>query len=154
MADKTRVLIQDVTYDPGKRWWRIAQQVTAPDGTTHRILHAIADHATVNHAAEYGLDPHDSATVVDWLLHERFAPPPADPTVLCPYRNPPQQAWAAHQERLAEVKTRVEIADPDGHLGKIHAAHRPTKGDIATARHRVTCDRAHVAHLMERGATR
>jgi len=145
VTDKTTVLIQGVQYDPAKRWWRIAQLVTAPDGTSHRILHAIPGHAAVNHAAEYGLDPRDSRTVVDWLLHERFGS--GDPDGLCLYRNTPQQAWAAQMARTEEVRTRVEILDPDGHLELIHAAHDPGPDEIDAAHRRVAAVRAHVAHL-------
>lgn len=150
---KTTVLIQDVSYDPAKRWWRIAQLVTAPDGSSHRMLHAIPDCAAINHAAEYGLDPHDSRAVVDWLLHERFAPDPGDPASLCPYRSAPDTAWRAHQERIGEVKTRVQILDPDGRLESIHAAHQPGAKEIADAADRAASVRAHVAHLA-RKATR
>lgn len=143
----TQVLIQGVEYDPAKRWWRIAQLVTSPDGSSQRVLHAIPDYAVVNHAAEYGLSPFDSQTVIDWLLHERFGRTPQDPNALCPYRNPPQIAWAAHQARIQEVKTRVSISDPDGHLGKIHAAHNPSWGQISAATDRAAATRAHVAHI-------
>jgi len=143
----TQVLIQGVQYDPGKRMWRIAQLVTEPDGSSRRFLHGILSHAVVNHAAEYSLDPHDSRTVIDWLLHERFGLVPDDPRRLCPYRNPPQTAWAAHQDRIREVKARVQISDPDGHLEQIHTAHQPTWDQISAAASRAAATRAQVAHL-------
>jgi len=153
MNDKTMVLIQDVQHDPVSRCWRIAQLITAPDGASHRILHQIPDYAAVNRAAEYDLDPQDSRLLIDWMLHERFAPQD-DQSLLCPYLNHPGVAWDRHRSRLVEIKSRIEIADPGGHLERIHSVHRPGQAEILAARSRVAAVRAQVAHVAGRTGSR
>lgn len=138
-----------VELDERRRLWRIGQEVIdeAAEGAVDRQLHLIPPRAFVEHAAEYGLDPADSRTILDWLLHIRFAQTdPSNPGLLCPYRNPPQVAWAAHQQQVAQVKSRVTITDPDGLLERIHQAHQPHPARVAQALERVAQTRAHVAH--------
>jgi len=145
-----RILMAD--QDPRTGHWRIGQEVDDGSGTITRHLHLIPLHAFVQHPAEFGLDPADSRTVLDWLLHERFVPrpDPRNPGPFCPYRNPPAAAWGAHQRAIAQVKTTVTITDPDGHLEKIHQAHDPHPIRVWEAQERAARDRAHVQHFERR----
>lgn len=151
----TNIRIILVEQDPRTGHWRIGQKVDDGTGPPLRHLHLIPSRAFVEHAAEYGLDPADSRTILDWLLHERFVvhPDPHDMGPFCPYRNPPGAAWAAHRRSLAEVKSRVSITDPDGLLERIHRAHDPHPVHIIEAMERVAQTRAHVAHHDRRRRT-
>lgn len=146
------VKVFSVEMDERRGHWRIGQEVDDGTGAVTRHLHIIPERAAVEHAAEFGLDPADSRTIIDWLLHERFVvhDDPRDTHVSCPYRNPPHIAWAAHQKAVAQVKTRVTITDPDGHLEKIHQAHDPHPIRVWEAQDRVARDRAHVQHFERR----
>lgn len=152
MADKTLVTIISNYLDSVRLQWRIGQNVVDPvHPATGPHLHLIPVRAVVEHAVEYGVDPADSRTMVDWMLHERFVlhPDPRDTARFCPYRNPPHVAWAAHQDAIAEVKTRVSISDPQGLLEKIHLLHRASDWSERALRaaERVSQTRAYVAHI-------
>jgi hypothetical protein len=145
----TVIRILSAEFDDYYGHWRIGQEVDDGSGTPTRHLHLIPPRAFVEHAAEYGLDPADTRTILDWLLHSRLVPRPAahEPDPCCPYRNPPAQAWAAHQQAVAQIKKTVSITDPDGHLEKIHAAHAdPHPVAVVQALERVARDRGHVEH--------
>jgi hypothetical protein len=148
MAADTSITITSTELDATGKIWRIGQSVDDRHHTAWPHLHLIPVRAVVEHAAEYGLDPQDSRTVVDWQLHLRFLhhPTPADRLRFCPYRNPPETAWAAHTAAVADIKTRVAIRDPQGLLEQIHRAHDPHPVHILEAVDRVAQTRAHVAH--------
>ena len=140
-----------VEYDRRRGHWRIGQELDDGSGQVRRELHLIPPRAFVNHPAEYGLDPRDSRTVLDWLLHSRFAdhqdPSTEGMSPFCPYRNAPETAWAAHKASTVDVKTRVSITDPDGLLEQIHQAHDPHPVQIIEALERVQRDRGHVVSI-------
>lgn len=149
---KLTVRIVSADFDNFRRHWRIGQEVDDGSGAVTRHLHVIPERAVVEHAVEYGLDPGDSRTILDWLLHERFVvhQDPRETRAFCPYRNPPQVAWGTHQQAIAQVKAAVTLTDPDGHLEKIHRSHDPHPIRIWEAQDRVARDRAHVQHFERR----
>jgi hypothetical protein len=77
-------------------------------------------------AAEYGIDPTDTATLLEIVLHEPHVNlQHTDPTFL--YNIDQDTARKAHLERVGASPTRV--SDPHGHLDRVHkhhlAAHTP-----------------------------
>jgi hypothetical protein len=149
MTINTRVTITSVEMNTAARVWRIGQSVDSTYRQADPHLHLFPARAVVEHAAEFGLDPADSRTVLDWQLHIRFLHHPdlQDRLRYCPYRNPPQQAWAVHAQAVADIKTRVSIQDPDGLLERIHLAHDPHPVHVLEAMDRVAQTCSHVAHV-------
>lgn len=74
-------------------------------------------------AAEYGIDPADSATLLDIVLHE----PHIDTRHENPdfvYNTDEESARLAHLAKIVTAKQEsVQITDPAGHLDEIHGAH-------------------------------
>jgi hypothetical protein len=148
MAVETVATVFLTELDITGKIWRIGQSVDSPYHKAWPHLHLFPVRAVVEHAVEYGLDPADSRTVLDWQLHLRFLshPTPADRLRYCPYRNRPETAWAAHAAAVQDIKTRVSVRDPKGLLEQIHLAHDPHPVHILEAMERVAQTRAHIAH--------
>lgn len=100
-------------------YWAVA--MTASDGT--RMMHVFPPETLNWRAAEYGIDPEDSQTLLDVVLHERHmhGHDHRSPDFL--YNCGRDQARRAMHRRVADVKTRVRVVDPDGHLDQIHTSH-------------------------------
>lgn len=68
--------ITSVTEDPDKPWlWHVLYE--DPHGDTRG--HIFPKNTLAWRAAEYGIDPTDTETLLDIVLHEPFAPHPDDP---------------------------------------------------------------------------
>lgn len=72
----TEYTIVSVTEDSDKPWlWHVLYE--DPDGQTRG--HVFPKSTLAWRAAEYGIDPTDTDTLLDIVLHEPFAPHPDDP---------------------------------------------------------------------------
>jgi len=121
-------------------WWAV--DMVEPDG--RRMRHAFPPETLHWRAAEYGYDPADVAALLDVVLHERHVHGhhPASPDFL--YNCDRDTARAGLDGRLAEVKTRVQVVDPDGRLAQIVSAHVHVPEDHARLR-------AYVDHVRQHG---
>lgn len=103
-----------------RRMWYVLQR--DPNGEVQ--AHAFPPDALEWRAAEYHIDPTDTATLLDIVLHEPHLTPEqasdAHPHHL--HQAPTiEQARTTHLAHIADAKTRVSVVDPDGHLAPIHA---------------------------------
>jgi len=71
----TEYTITSVTEDTDRALWHVLYE--DPDGSTR--AHVFPKNTLAWRAAEYGIDPADTATLLDIVLHEPFAPHPDDP---------------------------------------------------------------------------
>lgn len=70
-----RITIESVDYDSQRQVWLAAITVTDDAGTTTRFGHAFPADAMEWRAAEYGIDPSDTATLLDIVLAEPHLTP-------------------------------------------------------------------------------
>jgi hypothetical protein len=64
------IAVDDVALEESHGRWRIALTITADDGTSTRLLHLLPLDAMEWRAAEYGIDPADTATLLDIVIAE------------------------------------------------------------------------------------
>jgi hypothetical protein len=110
------------TVSGNRACWLVG--VRAPDGT--RMAHVFHPDVLMARAAEYDIDPADSATLLDIVLHERFMTE-AEHNHRAPdfvFNTDADTARAAHLARVEAVKDRAVVTDPNRLLGPIHAHHR------------------------------
>jgi hypothetical protein len=75
MTMPTEYTITNVVEDTGRDLWHITYQSTGGE-----LRHHVFPKSTLDwRAAEYGIDPSDTATLLDIVLHEPFVPNPDDP---------------------------------------------------------------------------
>lgn len=110
------------TMSGNRACWLVG--VRAPDGARH--AHVFPPDVLRCRAAEYDIDPADSHTLLDIVLHERFRTPQEDnphaPDFV--FNTDADTARKAHLARLKTVKARTQVSDPGGLLAPIHAHHR------------------------------
>lgn len=70
-----KIVIDKVEREDGRDRWRIEKTITADDGTTSRLLFILPTDAMEWRAAEYGIDPADTATLLDIVLAEPHLTP-------------------------------------------------------------------------------
>lgn len=77
-------------------------------------------------SAEYGIDPTDSNLLLHIVLHEPHIDTSSDnPEFLYNVRDR-NRSLSEHLRKIEEVRDKVGIADPKGHLDKIHQHHATT----------------------------
>lgn len=82
-------------------------------------------------AAEYGIDPMDSPTLFDILMHERFIDTRhQSPGFL--WANDQATARSAHLSKIEAVRSTVALGDPQNLAAAVHAYHTKT---FSVARH-------------------
>lgn len=87
-----------------------------PDGTLHG--YGFPQSTLMQRAAEYGIDPSNVDTLLDVVLHEPYMSlQHTDPSFL--WNTDQATARTAHLERVAALKQRLTIADPQGLLQQI-----------------------------------
>lgn len=123
--------------------WRVFYEVPGGDGPLIHC-HAFPPSTLAWRAAEYGIDPADSQTLLDIVLHEPHMTGHDHTSPDFLYNTDRATARKALHGRVAEVKTRVQIRDPHGRLAAIHAAHAVDPAD-----HAAKC--ALVDHVREHG---
>lgn len=126
-------VILAVDQDPSTLRWCITYGVDLVDGIQRRC-HMFPASTLAWRAAEYGIDPSDSQTLLDVVLHEPHMTGHDHTSPDFLYNCDQDTARESLTARVAEVKTRVTIADPDGHLSAIHAAHSVDPADHAARR--------------------
>lgn len=101
--------------------WAVAS--TGPDGV--RRLHVFPPDTLAWRAAEYGIDPADSHTLLDIVLHERFMTNDEHNEHMPDFvhNTDAARARAAHLARVGVVKQRARVVDPDNLLAAIHDSH-------------------------------
>lgn len=105
-------------------FWSVTYRVGA-EQHEHRFPHV----ALLWRAAEYGIDPADSRTLLDIVLHEPHIDTRHDDPHFV-YDVDEDTARTAHLAKIAAAKQgTVRIADPDDHLEKIHALHTVDPAD-------------------------
>lgn len=121
MSDLYRVIGVGKTAVNREQWWGVSQR--GPQDLPQ--LHVFPPYLLVHRAVEYGVDPADSRTLLDLVLHERFLThaemDPDAPDFV--YNCDPVTALRAHRARLDTVRQRARVVDPDGLLNQIHDAH-------------------------------
>lgn len=126
----------------GPPHWRVFYRV--PDAADSKVhCHAFPIETLLWRAAEYGIDPADASTLLDVVLHE--------PHMVGHDHISPDFLYNTHQEaarlalhgRVAEVRTRIEIADPDRHLDVIRTAHTVDPEDLLRKQKLVAHTREH-----------
>lgn len=65
-----KITIDTVDFDDRRNHWMAALTVTADDGSTSRTLYAFPHDTMEWRAAEYGIDPADTATLLDIVMAE------------------------------------------------------------------------------------
>jgi len=70
-----RTTVDDVALDDSHDRWRIALTITADDGTSTRLMYLLPLDAMEWRAAEYGIDPADTATLLDIVMAEPHLTP-------------------------------------------------------------------------------
>lgn len=111
--------------------WKITGVRHLPDETwaiefgDRRYEHRFPHEALRWRAAEYGIDPLDSETLLHVVLHERFIDTRAEnPEFL--YNTDQRTAREAHLSKIEAVRTDVNVHDPDDHMQAIHTHHAST----------------------------
>jgi hypothetical protein len=106
-----KTAVDDVALEDSHDRWRIAITITADDGTTTRLLHLLPIDTMEWRAAEYGIDPGDTATLLDIVLAEPHLTP-ADWSSGTKLHDAPDIATARrdHIARCAAVKLRHRLA--------------------------------------------
>jgi len=140
--------VVDRTKVGPKPHWLVG--VRAPDGT--RIAHVFPTDALHWRAAEYGIDPADSRTLLDIVLHERLMADRdhdhEDPSFV--FSTDVDTARRAHLGRVASVKERDLVTDPGGLLAPIHDHHRATLDPEAHATRLALADKARARNRKAR----
>lgn len=121
----------------------------AADGTP--ALHGISfpPEALGCRAVEYGIDPTDSHSLLDIVLHEPYLSAdehgPDHEDFL--YATDQKSARVAYLSKIQKVKaSRVKVSDPDGHMAIVHAGHKVTPEFIAAMeQHIISGQAAHSA---------
>jgi hypothetical protein len=89
-------------------------------------------------AAEYGLDPDDSRTLLDIVLHEQHLQTDHDHPRFV-YNTDEADARSYYLDQVADVKTRIRYEDPDGHLDDVYRLHPELRDRDLYDRHRAWC---------------
>ncbi len=125
--------------------WEVALLKT--DGTIHR--HIMPKAALDFRAAEYGIDPADTDTLLEIILHEPHLSVVDDPTSGPRYADAGPDLWqadttqaarAAHLARVKASPIRIDIAGAKA-LDTIRANHRPDTARIRAIREVVDTSR-------------
>lgn len=135
--------VKSVSRIPRLAHWQVLYEVAAGGGV-RTTAHVFPESALGWRAAEYGIDPADTQTLLEIVLHEphMVGHDHTSPDFL--YNCDRATARRALLARVAEVKQRVSVTDPDGHLAAIHAAHVVDPAD-----HAAKC--AYTDHIRARG---
>ena len=108
---------QPEDMEPG--WWAVAYQT--PDGQTEHIFPHVALHWR---AAEYGIDPADSRTLLQVVMYEPHMHGHGAHSPDFLYRTDQETARLGHLARVQRLQAEtLRIDDPQGLLEAIHAAH-------------------------------
>jgi hypothetical protein len=131
----TTVVSVDRTEDPSLGvFWCIGEK--EDDGRLW--VHAVAASSLHYRAAEYGVDPQDSSTLLDIVMYERFAPVGHDdPTFV--YNTDEETARLHHLSRISTAKTANARTDPNGLLSQIREHHRSNPDQKLIGEHREFC---------------
>lgn len=70
-----KIVVDQVEREDERDRWRIEQTITADDGTTSRLLYVLPLDTMEWRAAEYGIDPTDTATLLDIVIAEPHLTP-------------------------------------------------------------------------------
>lgn len=121
MLTKTVIAVerpQDPKLPPGEFWSVIFKN---SDGIQQE--HRFSHETLLWRAAEYGIDPADSVTLLDIVLHEpHISTSHEDPEFL--YNTDQDTARVAHLRKISVAKSSdVTIVDPKGLFSAIHKAH-------------------------------
>lgn len=129
---ETREVI-GVEQDGGS--WRVAMQT--PNG---KYLHIFPTASIDLRAAEYGMDPDDSETMLDIILHELYI---TDMHHLHPkfvYNTDADTAREHYLSLIEDVKKNtVQVTDPNNLLKHIHQMHPRIRSRVTHERHKTVC---------------
>lgn len=132
---QTRQVLK-VEYQPENGWW-----IHWTDGGLENIYH-IKPSELDYRAAEYGIDPEDSATVLDIILHERvrdFSDNVHDHPRFV-YNTDEASARENMLGHIADVKAKdIQWQDPNGLLDQIHQRHPELHDSDLHKKHRAWC---------------
>jgi len=117
-----RYSVNSVEQHDNPPHWRVFFDVSGPDGSKVHG-HVIPVDAFGWRAAEYGIDPADIDTLLDVVLHEVHMTNHDHMSADFLYNTDQESARRALHSRVAEVKNRIQIHDPHGHLDQIRRAH-------------------------------
>ena len=94
----------------------LATEITHDDGTVDKIAHALPVDILETRAAEYGIDPTDTDTLLEIVLYENYLPPqePDDPTTL--YNA--ETVQEARDALITRVRTLRGAGKIEGRLGQ------------------------------------
>lgn len=70
-----KITVDAVDFDEQRQLWRASLTITADDGSSVRHQHLFPVDTMEWRAAEYGIDPADTATLLDIVLAEPFLTP-------------------------------------------------------------------------------
>jgi hypothetical protein len=129
---QTRTVLS-VDFDENDGNWRIAHSVSG-EGLPH--LYIIKPAEFDYRAAEYGIDPMDSKTLLDINLHERFITTmdPTHPQYV--YNTDEATARENYLHHIGLVKQNLIWEDPDSLLDAVHQKHQELHNPQLHADHR------------------
>lgn len=125
--------------------WRVFFDIPGADGPTVHC-HAFPQVALLWRAAEYGIDPADSRTLLQVVLHEQHMSGHDHTSPDFLYNCDQDTARKALLERVGQVMSRVDIQDPHGHLDQIHLAHTVDPEDFDRRERYIAYVRQHGHH--------
>lgn len=125
-------VLNTIEGNAGLHCWRVSY---ASDDDSPPVVHLFPESTLAWRAAEYGLDPTDTAALLDIVLHEPFIPVPDPEPVRLVGQEPAKKAApvhlynaptiadarTAHLARIADVQAGLTIDDPDQLLSVITA---------------------------------
>lgn len=101
---------------------RLRMPVLQADGV--KWLHVMPAVIFTLRAAEYGIDPTDTQTLVDWVLHEKFVQMEyTHPSFL--YNTDETTARTYMKAQIVQAKQSDIFVDPDNYLDAIHTHYKP-----------------------------
>lgn len=116
------------------------------------VMHIFPQDTLHWRAAEYGIDPADTATLLDIVLHEPYIDTSGQHPDFLYNLNDHDKARAAHLAKIEDVRSEVGLADPDNHLQTIDDHHKTTL-DAAAHAVRVAQVRRHFKASQDGRAT-
>ena len=142
-----KIVVDKVEREDEHDRWRIEQTITADDGTISRLLYVLPLDAMEWRAAEYGIDPTDTATLLDIVMAEPHLTP-ADWAAGHQLHDAPdiETARRDHLARCVAVKMRHRISTraKGSLLDRVRAESRMDVEAIALKTQHVATTREHL----------